>query len=34
MSLATIPPAGLMPLGPWMKYAHALLQSNEAMFIN
>jgi hypothetical protein len=34
MALATIPPAGLMPLGPWMKYAHALLQANEAMFIN
>jgi mono/diheme cytochrome c family protein len=34
MSLATIPAAGLMPVGSWAKYAHALLQSNEAMFIN
>ncbi|HWF19910.1 MAG TPA: PSD1 and planctomycete cytochrome C domain-containing protein [Verrucomicrobiae bacterium] len=34
MSLATIPPAGLMPVGAWAKYAHALLQANEAMFIN
>ncbi len=34
MSLATIPPAGLMPVGSWAKYAHALLQANEAMFIN
>ena len=34
MSLATIPPGGLMPVGAWAKYAHALLQANEAMFIN
>ena len=34
MALATIPAAGLMPVGSWAKYAHALLQSNEAMFIN
>ncbi|MDB6021326.1 MAG: Protein of unknown function (DUF1553)/Protein of unknown function (DUF1549)/Planctomycete [Pedosphaera sp.] len=34
MSLATIPPRGLMPVGAWAKYAHALLQANEAMFIN
>jgi hypothetical protein len=34
MSLATIPAGGLMPIGPWAKYAHALLQANEAMFIN
>jgi hypothetical protein len=34
MSLATIPPRGLLPVGPWAKYAHALLQANEAMFIN
>jgi hypothetical protein len=34
MSLATIPARGLSPLGPWAVYAHALLQSNEAMFIN
>lgn len=34
MSLATIPPGGLMPVGTWAKYAHALLQANEAMFIN
>jgi mono/diheme cytochrome c family protein len=34
MALATIPPSGLMPVGSWAKYAHALLQANEAMFIN
>ncbi len=34
MSLATIPAAGLMPVGAWAKYAHALLQANEAMFVN
>jgi Protein of unknown function (DUF1553)/Protein of unknown function (DUF1549)/Planctomycete cytochrome C len=34
MGLATIPPGGLMPIGAWAKYAHALLQANEAMFIN
>jgi hypothetical protein len=34
MSLATIPAGGLMPVGSWAKYAHALLQTNEAMFIN
>ncbi len=34
MSLATIGPRGVMPVGAWAKYAHALLQANEAMFIN
>jgi hypothetical protein len=34
MSLATIPATGLEPLDPWARYAHALLQANEAMFIN
>ncbi|MDB6016988.1 MAG: Protein of unknown function (DUF1553)/Protein of unknown function (DUF1549)/Planctomycete, partial [Pedosphaera sp.] len=34
MSLATIPAGGVMPVGAWAKYAHALLQANEAMFIN
>jgi hypothetical protein len=34
MSLANIPPGRLMPVGAWVKYAHALLQANEAMFIN
>ena len=34
MSLATIPRSGLLPVGAWAKYAHALLQANEAMFIN
>ena len=33
MSLANIPAAFMQPLGPWARYAHALLQSNEAMFI-
>ncbi len=34
MSLASIPATGLQPLGPWGRYTHALLQANEAMFIN
>jgi hypothetical protein len=34
MSLATIPANGLAPVGAWAKYAHALLQANEVMFIN
>ncbi|WP_150107240.1 PSD1 and planctomycete cytochrome C domain-containing protein [Pedosphaera parvula] len=34
MSLANIPPSQLRPVGSWAKYAHALLQANEAMFIN
>ncbi len=34
MSLATIPAMGLMPVGAWARYAHALLQANEAMFID
>ena len=34
MTLATVPAGGLAPVGAWAKYAHALLQANEAMFIN
>jgi mono/diheme cytochrome c family protein len=34
MSLATIPAGGVRAVGSWAKYAHALLQANEAMFIN
>jgi len=34
MSLANIPPGRLLPVGAWVKYTHALLQANEAMFIN
>ncbi|HUP80311.1 MAG TPA: DUF1553 domain-containing protein, partial [Pirellula sp.] len=34
MSLANIPPSQLKPLGAWEKYAHALLQSNETLFVN
>ncbi len=34
MALATIPATGLRPLGAWARYAHALLQANEATFIN
>ncbi len=34
MTLATIPPGALLPVGNWAKYTHALLQANEAMFIN
>ena len=34
MSLANIPAGRLMPVGAWVKYAHAPLQANEAMFID
>jgi mono/diheme cytochrome c family protein/uncharacterized protein YdcH (DUF465 family) len=34
MTLATIPASAIRPVGSWAKYAHALLQANEAMFIN
>jgi len=34
MALATIPAGGLKPVGSWIRYTHALLQANEAMFIN
>ena len=34
MSLATIAPGDIKPLGPWETYAHALLQGNEALFVN
>ena len=34
MSLASIPAGGLLAVDAWAKYAHALLQSNEAMFVN
>jgi hypothetical protein len=34
MSLANIPPSELKRLGAWEKFAHALLQTNEALYIN
>lgn len=33
MSLANLGPDQLKPVGAWVKYAHALLQTNEAIFI-
>jgi hypothetical protein len=33
-SFASIPAGERKPLTPWEKYAHALLQANEAIFIN
>jgi len=33
-SFASIPAGERKPLAPWEKYAHALLQANEAIFIN
>jgi hypothetical protein len=33
-SFASIPEGERKPLTPWEKYAHALLQANEAMFVN
>jgi mono/diheme cytochrome c family protein len=34
MSMANLGPNQLRPIGAWVKYAHALLQTNEAIFIN
>jgi hypothetical protein len=34
MTMASLGPGQLRPIGSWVKYAHALLQSNEAIFIN
>ncbi len=34
MSLVNIPDFQLKPLGAWEKYAHALLQANETIFVN
>ena len=34
MSLATIAPSELKPLDAWARYAHALLQANETVFVN
>jgi hypothetical protein len=33
-SFASIPTGERIPLTPWEKYAHALLQANEAIFVN
>lgn len=33
-SFASLPTGEHKPLTPWEKYAHALLQANEAMFVN
>jgi hypothetical protein len=33
-SFASIPTGERKPLTPWEKYAHALLQANEAIFVN
>jgi hypothetical protein len=34
MSMASLGPGQLRPIGSWVKYAHALLQANETIFIN
>ena len=34
MTMASLGPKQLHPIGTWVKYAHALLQANEAIFIN
>jgi hypothetical protein len=34
MSMVNLGPAQLRPIGSWVKYAHALLQANEAIFID
>jgi mono/diheme cytochrome c family protein len=33
MTMASLRPGQLRPIGSWVKYAHALLQTNEAIFI-
>jgi hypothetical protein len=34
MAMANLGPQQLRPIGAWVKYAHILLQANEAIFIN
>jgi hypothetical protein len=34
MSMASLGPRQIRPIGSWVKYAHVLLQANEAIFIN
>jgi mono/diheme cytochrome c family protein len=34
MTMANLGPRQLRPIGAWVKYAHVLLQANEAIFIN
>ncbi|MGP8200016.1 MAG: PSD1 and planctomycete cytochrome C domain-containing protein [Limisphaerales bacterium] len=34
MTMASLGPNQIRPIGSWVKYAHALLQTNEAIFIN
>ncbi|HEY3864426.1 MAG TPA: PSD1 and planctomycete cytochrome C domain-containing protein [Verrucomicrobiae bacterium] len=34
MSMASLGPRQIRPIGAWVKYAHVLLQANEAIFIN
>jgi hypothetical protein len=34
MTMVSLGPGQIRPIGSWVKYAHALLQTNEALFIN
>ncbi len=34
MTMVSLGPNQIRPIGSWVKYAHALLQTNEAIFIN
>jgi mono/diheme cytochrome c family protein len=34
MSMARLGPRQIRPIGAWVKYAHVLLQANEAIFLN
>jgi cytochrome c553 len=34
MTMVSLGPGQLRPIGSWVKYAHALLQANESIFIN
>jgi cytochrome c553 len=34
MTMVSLGPGQIRPIGAWVKYAHALLQTNEAIFVN
>ena len=34
MTMVNLGPGQIRPIGSWFKYAHALLQTNEGIFIN
>ncbi len=34
MAMVNLGPRQIRPIGSWVKYAHALLQTNEAIFVD